>query len=76
MLQVLLFWNFGYKVLLLFPVGAVLNVSLSPSLIGTCCSDVQKRGFVTKLPGLSTLPLATLGFSLTKVYGILACLFG
>lgn len=63
MSQVLLFWSFGYVVLLLFPVGAV---SLSTSLTGACCSDADKWGFVAKLPGLSTLLLARWGFFLTK----------
>lgn len=75
MSQVLLFWGFGYIVLLLFLVGAVLSMSLSLHLTGACCSDGQKCGLVTKLPGLSTLLLARLNFSPTKVYGVLACLF-
>lgn len=76
MSQVLLFWSFSYVVLLLFPVGAVLSVSLSPLLTGACCSDADKQGFVTKLPGLSTLLLARLGSSPTNIHGILASLFG
>lgn len=54
--------------------GTVLNASLSPALTGAYCGGAQKWGFVTKLPGLNTLLLATLGFFPTKDYGILACL--
>lgn len=49
MSQVLLFLSFGYIVLLLFLVGTVLNVSLSPHLDGACCSDADTQGFVDQI---------------------------